>query len=304
MRTYEHILSPKKAARETYRRLLGGVSIRDIESFEHTSNYDAERHEAYPRAIELKPRRFAIQAKLGAQVADRIVVGTGREARIPAFERMRNLNDATAMYSEVFFSPRELAWLRLSDSWSEIDFTDPISHVLHDPRNADLIHDYQEIVEDTITDPDAKEDYLEDSAEKDLFIRLNPRHSFELELSSYFLLKWGTELAPPQLYNTREKRRHLLLDNIRLFTEMAELEINHSNKYFLSKWNDRSLTAEQAGVHLTQDYTGNYRLALRERVSRPERTFGKPIGCPMGFGSVIENYLTAIVNEANDRKLI
>jgi hypothetical protein len=128
------------------------------------------------------------------------------------------------------------------------------------------------------------------------------------------------DTLPPGLVGSDDKRR-FIIDLIPFFEKMSELEVEHLHKYYMNDgWTKNDTTADRGGVSLVQDGAGQYEYRIARRAERPERTAGRPVGCPAGFTfesmaqdglekavkkpTVLRRALTAFVNEAYDRGVL
>ncbi len=312
--------APKTAAREEAQRLRAGEAPRNLE---YVSEFDAEKHvtEHGQRVIETKPSRFANLAVLIDKVGDKAFVGEGVNVRLPALAKLRDRKDK--MFPEPTIKD-EL--LQLNEDMQDMDLTAEVDAVISDPTNKHFVDAYEEIFLDILTDPDADSPFYFDihdpkkypESVADLRSRINLANSYESYVAGFALVKWGLEKAPESLVTSEENRQYLI-SLIPFFSNMSELEINHLDKY-VSSWADRSANIEEAGLDIKQDGRGAHMFYLTERKKRPEKTLGKPVGCPAGFtfdsvavsgiahtqaqNSVVERMLTAYVNEAYDRGLL
>lgn len=324
--------SPKQAAREEAIRLSEGLAPRNLEA---SSPYDSLKHIEYPRMVETKPSRFADTAVLLDRLADGLFEGEGDEVRLSELRRLRT--EGRKMFTAED-DPDGL--LQLEEDWSDMDYQASIDQLLTDPRNQTIIDQYGEIMLDLTTDPNAIEpsfegrtlderfdgpefldDFTTENIHNELRMRLNPGSSIESAISGRALVRWALDALPPEVRTSDDKRR-FMIDLIPFFEKLSELEIEHLHEYYLKNdgWIQNDITAKKAGVSLIQDAAGQYEYRLTQRRNRPERTEGKPIGCPAGFTfesmaedglgkvikkpTVIHRMLTAFVNEAYDRGVL
>ena len=305
--------SVKSAARGMARSLHAGENLSDetIAHSESLHTFDPEKDAQYPRAIETKGLRFAITAKLIDQMADIALVGEGSDTRIPQIKSVK---------------PREARYydndktLVLFDDWIDMDMTESIKAVIDDPDNYEVLSLYRDIVEDISTDPEAETDYNSldtDDALDILYTRLNPSKSFETVVGMTFLIKMLQKLAAKHPLSP-EQCRLIGIQNIELFSRLAQLESAHSELY-INHFNVQDigvLTQDEIGIEFNQ-VDGAWKLALKTRHKKPDVTFGPPVGCPAGFDlesrpsraselsedTSLHRFATAYLNEAYDRGL-
>lgn len=334
MASTEHVFrSPKQAARAEAVRLDDGQCPHNLE---YTSAYDESKHIQFPRMIETKPSRFAITAVLLDRLANTIFEGEGDEVRLPELKRLRD-HGRKKMFTE---EDDPTGLLQLEYDWGDMDYKAAIKAVIEAPENQDMIEQYGEIMLDIMTDPNAEEsafegktvddmfnnpelprDFTEQNIRTELGYRMNlAGGSVETSISGRVLIRWALDELPPEVTTDDEKRR-FIIGLIPFFEKLSELEERHLHEYYFNgEWSQNDITAERAGVSLVKDGNGDYDYRLTGRRERPERTAGKPVGCPAGFTfesiatdgigkmidrpSVIRRSLTAFVNEAYDRGVL
>ena len=303
----EKYRSPKMAARDAANQLVKNEEVA-IAKLAASSRYNPDRHIPAPRLIELKPARFAHTAIFIDQVAKKTLVGEGLDSRLPLLQERRS--QSSNLY------PDGNSLEKLMDDWYQTDFDSAVNDVLCDPNNRRYLEEYQEILEDIITDPTSEIECMHtENAFDELTGRINPGKSYETEIGVYLLIKWALELMPRDEFHTPELRRKGILQSIPFLTELADLEITHASRYFDERWVEcLALDAKQGGVEWRSDSDGMSRLRLVQREKRPDKTSGQPVGCPAGFTiesptddedfSAMSRFIAAYVNEAYDRGIL
>jgi hypothetical protein len=297
--------SAKSASRKIAAELAAISQLPDSDLVEQASPYNPARHEQYPRLIETKPERFAIEAHLIAQVADIALIGEGDESRLPALIERRESKHP-------FFKPEEQLE-RLMEDWYDADFSEEVKLVLDQPQEQAVLQRYDAIVKEIFNDLHANpKSFLSgENGREEVSNRIDPANSIELAWGGYFLIKWSDQLlADAGINHTPDQRRNFLLQNLDFIDQIAQLELRHADQYFGKKWRDNLVvTAEEAGVKLATDVDGALRIRLKEKERPPGITMGPTVGCPAGFnlnpaGSAIRRLGTAYINEAFDRGLL
>lgn len=303
--------SPKQAARSEARRLALGEDAVDP-TINALSPFDPEKHIDHPVIIETRPERFAITAFLMKQLSDTIFTGADKDTRLPALQERRNI--PSSMHDE---DTRLSQLLKLSEDWSDMDLRSAINTVVQHEQNVPVVQRYIEINEDIMTHPHTEyEHFPYDSAEDNLRFQLNPANS-ELSMLGPKLIEWGLESVPNDIANDPDAIRHYIISLIPFFEKMAQLEGYHAGNY-TKKWYYLSTPAEESGVAIVHNSVGEPMLTATVKEAAPEKSFGKPIGCPAGFSfesvaadgiikkkentpSLLRHSLIAMINEAYDR---
>lgn len=303
--------SPKQAARSEARHLARGENTVDP-TINSLTLFDAAKHIDHPAIIETRPERFAITAFLMKQVSDTIFTGSDEETRLPALQERRNI--ANPMHDD---DSRLSQLLKLSMDWSDMDLRSAINTVVHHEQNAPVVQRYIEIAEDIMTYPHTEYTHFAyDSGEENLHFQLNPAHS-ELSMLGPKLIEWGLESISNDIADDPDAIRRYIISLVPFFEKMAQLE-GHHNDMYVRKWYYLSTTAEESGVAVVHNSVGEPMLTATVKETAPEKSFGKPIGCPAGFSfesvatdgiikkkestpSLLRHSLVAMINEAHDR---
>lgn len=303
--------SPKQASRAEARQLAAGENAVHP-GINQLSQFDPEKHIDHPVVVETRPERFAITAFLMKQVADTIFTGSDNDTRLPALQERRNI--ASPMHNE---DSRLSQLLKLSEDWSDMDLRSGINSVVQHEQNVPVVQRYIDINEDIATHPHTEYTHFPyDSAEDNLRFQLNPAHS-ELSMLGPKLIEWGLDSVPEDSADDPDAVRRYIISLVQFFEKMAQLEGYHAENY-TKKWYYLSTTAEESGVAVVHNSVGEPMLTTSVKETAPEKSFGKPIGCPAGFSfesvaadgimkkkettpSLLRHSLVAMINEAHDR---